>query len=114
MSPRGNYVRTINNWRNCFSEEQFFIGFFDDIVQNPRQFLLRVFEFLEVDSSEEYITRFAFKKINPSPQKEMPSELKLYLANQYYPQIKTLSEMLGGYANQWHQEAKKLLGGRCR
>ena len=106
---RGNYVRTINNWRSSFPEEQFFIGFFDDIVNDPKQLLSEVFEFLGVESSEEYMTLSAFEKINPSPHKEMPLEFRLYLANQYYPQIKTLSEMLGGHADKWRQEVETLL-----
>lgn len=104
----GDYVGTINRWKSCFPEEQFFIGFFDDIVQNPKWFLSRVFEFLEVKSSEEHITQLAFKRINPSPQNEIPSEFRQYLANKYYPQIKPLSEMLGGHANKWLQDVERL------
>jgi hypothetical protein len=106
---RGDYVRTINNWQKKFSKAQFFIGFFEDIVHNPRQFLQTIFEFLGVDSSKEYITQIAFEKINPSPQREMPIEFRWRLANHYYSQIKTLSEMLGGYAIQWRKDAEKIL-----
>jgi len=109
ISLRGEYVKIINNWSGYFPEEQFFICFFDDIVENPRQLLSRIFEFLGVNASDEHITRLAFKKANPSPQKEMPPELGLYLANKYYSQIKTLSEVLGGHANQWRQEVEKLV-----
>ena len=106
---KGDYIRTINNWKGHFPEEQFFIGFFDDIVQNPSGFLSDVFEFLGVESSEEYVTQLAFTQINASPYKEMPSEFRLFLANKYYSQTKTLSKMLGGHANQWLQDVEKLL-----
>lgn len=109
MSLRGDYARTINNWRGLFPEEQFFIGFFDDIVHNPKQLLLSIFEFLGVEPSEEHITHLAFEKANRSPHKEIPPELWLYLAEKYYPQIKTLSEMLGEHANQWRQDTETLL-----
>ena len=100
---------TINRWKSCFPEKQFFVGFFDDIVQNPKWFLARVFEFLEVKSSEEHITRLAFERINPSPQNEIPLEFRQYLANKYYSQIKMLSEVLGGHANEWLQDVQSLV-----
>jgi len=106
---KGNYIRTINNWRSQFPEEQFLIGFFDDIVQNPRWFLSSVFGFLGVESSEEYVTQLAFTQINASPQQEMPPEFRLFLASMYYPQIKALSETLGGHADQWLHDVESLL-----
>mgnify|MGYP006301037543 CR=1 FL=1 len=106
---RGDYVRTLNNWRSFFPEEQLFIGFFEDIVHNPERLLIRLFDFLGVDSSQEYVTRLAFEQSNPSPKKKMPLEFRLYLTRRYYPQMKTLSEMLGGYAVLWRQEAEELL-----
>lgn len=106
---RANYVRTIENWGSYFPSEQFFIGFFEDIVHRPRCFLTHVFEFLGVDSSEGPLTSLAHRTVNPSPHKEMPPEFKRYLAKAYYPQIKTLSEMLGGYANQWRLQAEEIL-----
>jgi hypothetical protein len=106
---RGDYVRTINNWSRHFPREQFLIGFFEEIVHSPAQFLLRIFDFLQVDASTDYITDLAFKKVNPSPGKQMPPKIERLLATQYYPQIKTLSEMLGGYADQWLSEAQAIL-----
>ena len=105
-------MRTISNWRSYFPEEQFFIGFFDDIAQNPSRFLLDVFQFLGVESSQEYVTQLAFTRTNVSPQREMPPEFRLFLANKYYPQIKMLSEMLGRHASQWLQDVERLLQSR--
>lgn len=109
MSLRGDYVRTINNWKSYFPDDQIFIGFFEDIVEAPELLLREVFQFLGVDASDEYITRLAFKKSNPSPSKRMPPELRLYLAEKYYSRIKTLSEILGRYANNWLEEVEDLL-----
>jgi len=106
---KGDYIRTISNWRSHFPEEQFFVGFFDDIVQTPSRFLSSVFAFLGVESSEEYVTQLAFTQINASPQQEMPPEFRLFLSSRYYPQIKALSETLGGHADQWLHDVESLL-----
>ena len=109
MSLRGDYARTINNWGGYFPEEQFFIGFFEDIVENPKWLLSRIFEFLGVNASDEHTTKLAFERVNPSPRKEMSPEFRLYLAEKYYPQIKTLSKMVGGHAIRWRRETEELL-----
>lgn len=106
---RGDSVRGINSWRRCFPKEQLFIGFFDDISRNPQQLLLRIFEFVGVEASEEHLTSLVSEKVNPSPPKRIPTEIRLYLAERYYPQIKTLSDMLGGHADEWLKEAEELL-----
>jgi hypothetical protein len=105
---RGDYVRVITSWRACFPQEQVFIGFFDDILLNPQLFLFTVFEFLQVDASEEYLHQIASRKINPSPEKAMPPEFRLYLAKRYYSQVQALSEMLGGHATRWLEEYEEL------
>jgi hypothetical protein len=109
MSLRGDYARTINNWGVCFPEEQFFIGFFEDIVENPKWLLSRIFEFLGVNASDEHTTGLAFRRVNPSPRREMPPEFRLYLAEKYYPQVKMLSEVLGRHADKWLQDVQRLL-----
>ena len=109
-SLRGDYVRTINTWRTYFPEEQFFIGFFEDIERDAENCLLSVFRFLGVRVSREYInSTTATQKVNVAPQKGIPSELRFYLAEKYYDQIKMLSTMIGGYATHWLEAAKAIL-----
>jgi hypothetical protein len=106
---QGDYVRTVTQWRRCFPPEQFFIGFFDDVVQRPTQFLSNVFEFLGVDASEEHVTQLAFQKTNVSQVREMPPEFRSLLTEIYYPQIVLLSDFLGGYAVEWRRKAENTL-----
>ena len=46
---RSNYLRTINNWRDYFSPDQIFIGFYEDIIKNPTDLLNKICQFLEID-----------------------------------------------------------------
>ena len=106
---QGDYVRTITRWREHFPAEQFFVGFFDDIVHRPAWFLSRVFAFLEVDASEEHVTSVAFQRANPSRDVEMPPEFRSLLTEIYYPQIVSLSDFLDGPAVDWRREAETVL-----
>ena len=101
---KGDYARTINIWRSYFPENQFFIGFYDDIKDNPTDFLLRVLEFLGVETSKKQVGGDLSKRVYASPKQEFPEEFKRYLAKKYFQQIKQLSEMLGEHATEWLEQ----------
>lgn len=110
QSLRGNYIRTINIWRNYIPEEQFFIGFYDEIEHDPRKFLEKIFTFIGVkDTTSSLTENTVFHRVNESPQARMPTALKLYLTKKYYNQIKKLSSMFGSYATSWINEAESTL-----
>lgn len=101
LAMRANYLATFSNWRLYYPPDQFFIGFYEEISQTPREFLLRLFEFLGVQVSERYITPAAERRYNASLEMSIPPRLNTLLAIKYYDQIKALSETIGGYTTQW-------------
>ena len=106
---RSEYLRTIQIWRTHFPEKQFFVGFYDDILQDPKRLLLDVFRFLDVEASESTINGDLSEKVNISPEKDIPTELLVHLAKKYHPQIAQLSQELGGHANEWLSATEKIL-----
>ena len=98
---RGNYIRTIDNWQSIFPSEQMFIGFFDEIANDPKGLMKRIFDFLEVSSSKEIVERINVKKIHASIGGGMPSEIREYLGKMYYDMIKELSGRFNRYPSAW-------------
>lgn len=109
---RADYLKTLSNWRLYFPPQQFFIGFYEEIAQTPRDFLLRLFDFLAVEVSERWITAAAERRYNASLEMDIPLRLKTLLAEQYYDQIKGLAELVGGYATTWLADIEASLPGR--
>lgn len=103
---RSDYTRMISQWRSIFPEEQIFIGFYDDIVARPREFLLEVFQFLGADSSEKHLTKWVSTQMNASPKQEMPADIRRYLTEKYLPQTEKLSNMIGGHSTDWLERMK--------
>jgi hypothetical protein len=101
LAGRADYVKTISAWRQFYPPEQFFIGYYEEIAQTPQDFLLRLFEFLGVEASEQHITAAAGRRVNAAPPRDIPSELKVVLATQYFEQIEALSDLVGGNAATW-------------
>jgi hypothetical protein len=106
---KGNYLRTMEIWRNCFPPKQFFVGFYDDLKMEPEKFLVEILKFLGAESSSKYLKRDFSRRVYASPKQEFPDEFKRYLAQKYYKQIALLSEMLGGHATTWLQQVEKTL-----
>ena len=104
---RSDYVRTLGIWTSCFPKEQIFIGFYDDVMEDPQGVMLRVLKFLDVAplANAETLNR----KVNVSRVLEMPIEIQYYLASRYYPELQKLSNLLGGHCTVWLKEAERLL-----
>jgi hypothetical protein len=101
---RSDYVRTLGIWRQYFPEEQFFVGFYDEIQDNTIAFLTRLLEFLGVEVPGDEWFRKAGKRVHVSPSRAMPPEIRQLLAERYAPEVEALAKMTGGHAVKWLAE----------
>ena len=107
---RSNYLQILEVWQSYYSQEHFFIGFFEDMVKQPEDFLLKMFDFLEIESSKAYISKSAFKKKNISENTgKIPQNLAKYLANLYYREIQEIEKKFGSHSSIWLEDANKIL-----
>jgi hypothetical protein len=106
---RSDYLRTLKIWKNCFPENNIFIGFYDDVIKNPGKLLNDIFKFLNARQIEDVTERSKTYKVNVSRKLAMPKEINIYLANKYLPQLQELSKSIGGHTTVWLQQAKKIL-----
>lgn len=110
---RGNYVRTIENWRTVLGDDRVFIGFYDDLVADPSGLLRRVFEFLGVDASDERMPGNLRREVNAAKEKRaLPEELRAHTYRLYFDQLVLLESMLGGHVSHWLAKAEEALAGR--
>lgn len=109
---RGNYLRTLKNWQSYYSKECFFIGFFEELSACPEDLLLRLYKFLGVSSSDEFIPKEIRNNVNPSMDVLIPPKIAVYLANMYYDDIKELNKLFGGYTKSWLEKAEIILNSK--
>ena len=105
QSLRGDYLRTIKNWRSSFDDDQFFIGFYEDIQRDPQELLSQVSGFLllrQIQLDPDQLN----SRVHTSATREIPPEVELFLTQKYLPQLEELSAMLGHHATTWFEEAK--------
>lgn len=107
---RSSYLQILEVWQSYYPQENFFIGFFEDMVQHPEDFLLKLFDFLEIESSKAYISKSAFMKKNASENVgEIQEDLAKYLAHLYYQDLYEINQKFGSHASGWLEDAHKIL-----
>lgn len=104
---RNDYVRAINNWRSVLGAERLFIGFYDDLVANPRELLRSVLRFLNVDADDAQEPEKLERVENASAKREMPADIARELSGRYLDQLKVLEGMLGGHVSRWLAKAEQ-------
>lgn len=105
---RGDYVRTLELWESKFPPAQMFIGFFDELVAQPKHLLDKILAFLGLESGTLHLAHN--RRINASGALEMPAEVRVYLAKKYLPDLEKLGQRFGGHAERWRAEALALAG----
>jgi hypothetical protein len=108
---RSDYLRTLDNWEGVFGPERVFVGFLDEIQNDPRELLLRVYGFLGVDDDDAYIPAGVSSKVNTSPKQRaaIPERFQSHLARMYLPQLEELSDRFGEPATGWLRRAEETI-----
>lgn len=107
---RSSYLQILEVWQSYYSQENFFIGFFEDMVQAPEDFLLKIFDFLEIKSSKAYISKSAFAKKNTSENTgKIPNNLAKHLAQIYHQDLQKINQKFGSHSSIWLEDANKIL-----
>jgi Sulfotransferase family len=110
---RTDYLHTLETWESVFGRDQMFVGFLDEVRQDPAGLLLRLYRFLGVSDSPEHIPADLTRKVNSSREYSaaIPERVRIHLAEIYLPQLHGLSERFGEPATGWLRRAEVSLTG---
>ncbi|MEM9537143.1 MAG: sulfotransferase [Cyanobacteria bacterium P01_E01_bin.45] len=101
MMLRGDYERTLALYSELFDPSQILIGYYDAISQDPHGLLSGVTEFLEISPLHSTLIDNQ-TRVNSSPPRPIPADVKDYLWETYSPMIERLASSVGGYAKHWN------------
>ena len=108
---RSDYFKTLQVWESFYQREQIFIGFFEQIQENPRELLLDIYQFLGVDSSEQHIPDSLHKKRNARHYSPIPDDWASHLAQRYHESLKLLHQRFDNSSSaRWLAFAEQYLG----
>jgi hypothetical protein len=104
---RSSYLNILKNWQKFYPEEQFFVGFLEDIHLYPGHLLRRLYRFLGASDSADY--RITRDKIFSRGTQALPTRLAAHLAQAYHEDLRMLEERFGGYVSFWLYCAERLI-----
>jgi sulfotransferase family protein len=88
------YERFLRRWSSSFDPRQMFVGFYDDLVANPRKLLSDVLDFLGVRPITAWEGFPVRDVINAGPSYGVPERLQRGLLALFRPQLDSLNELL--------------------
>ncbi|NNG00367.1 MAG: sulfotransferase [Desulfobacteraceae bacterium] len=103
--------RTIDNWTYHYPREQFYIGFYDELVEDPVTFLDNILIYLGVGRAfdHEKLRQKVFKGVAG----KMPADIKLLLSRKSIDQIRFLKQYSSRfnvkYPEKWLVEAQRTI-----
>ncbi len=99
---QSNYLEVIQRWEKHFSSEQYFVGFYDDIMEKPHEVIHDIYQFLALEPQNiDADQNAATARVNSSFEKDMPITLKQKLINHYRPMVEQLAAERGSVFELW-------------
>ena len=105
------FSNTIKLWRKHHSFDNIFIGFHDELIENPVLFLNKICNFLGVDitAMPEYSLNRISEVINKGEKHQISEEHLRYLAEGWIDEVRELGKMFSPYPQKWESELKIFL-----
>ncbi|MGV3723035.1 MAG: sulfotransferase family protein [Actinomycetota bacterium] len=106
-----NYSENLRRWRAVFPREQIFVGFTDEIKNDPCELLGRIFDHLGASTEVDW-NRFPVRQqVNHRGKHAMPEEYRQFLTEMYAPEIERLCEEFGDRIEHWRDASDAGKGG---
>lgn len=104
------YTNNLRRWEKFFPPEQIFVGFQDQIRNNPEQLLKDIYVFLGVDAVDEKIFGMAKQQINSHRYPDIPKDIAYSLSEIFIDDIRLLhGHFDNDYTKKWLESAEQYL-----
>lgn len=96
-----DFPRILDNWLSVFPEEQLFVGFFDQIKNEPQKLLHDIFSFLNISTAVDW-RGFPYGRVfNKNPANPIPEKYRAILEKTYASDIEKLYQRFGEPVQAW-------------
>ena len=105
---RTGYIEIIDRWQRVCGKESLFVGFFDQIVEEPADLINEICRFLGATGGAEILPAgICQQRVNPGRGRQPTKECAAHLAGMYRTEIEELSRRFGRYSQLWLESLGK-------
>jgi hypothetical protein len=98
----GDYLKNLAAWESCYPQDQILVGFFDDLQEAPDALLLRILDFLGLDTSEHVIPPNVSERRNAGRSESIPPQIERMLARDLIEEVRGLDKRFGNdHTRKW-------------
>jgi hypothetical protein len=108
-NSRSSYSKTLETWESFFSSDHFQILFYEELVEDPFEFLRKICVFLGVEFREQFFSGTVASRPNDSRDGRLPQSVVRHAARVCRPEIDKLAQRFGGPAARWQNDVEKIL-----
>ncbi len=87
----GEYAKNLAAWESCYPAEQISVGFFDELLENPRGQLKEILGFLGVDNADDRIPADVGDRRNTGRGEVVPPRFEGVLARVFVEEVRSLN-----------------------
>jgi hypothetical protein len=106
---RTDYLRALEVWRGVLGRERVFVGFYDEVVEDPVGLLERILRFLGADPRPAGWQPDLGRRVNAAEATDLPPALARELAGRYRVPLRALAAEFGGPPARWLARAEALV-----
>ena len=96
-----HYIEQIDRWTSIYPEEQLFVGFFDELKNDPKALMMKVCRHIGVRTDIDWDSMPLAKVVNKNPEHAIPDHFLEYLKELYSEEIERLYDRFGEPVATW-------------
>lgn len=105
-----DYLQTLDIWEDYYSTSRIYVGFFDQLIENPRELYRDILHFLELPALDEYIPENVGLKVNSSQQRSFHPQIERQIALRLLSDIERLHDRFANqYTAGWLAHAREII-----
>jgi hypothetical protein len=106
---RSSYSRTLRLWSEFYSDKQFMVLFYEDLISRPNEFLSSVCHFLGVPFRVDYFAETVSTRVQGTTDRPLPPAVVKHAASAYKEEVAKLAARFGGPALEWQRGVEEVL-----
>jgi hypothetical protein len=104
------YSANLETWTKSYPEERIYVGFFDQLMDEPAILFKEICRFLELDTPDSAVPKEVNHRQNELKYPDIPVHFAHRLAAQYQPEIETLHQRFSNkHTAAWLDSASRYL-----